>query len=127
MARTRTVAQFAGRVVNCRIFRLLVRTRFVFACVATCAVRLECRELPVDDLGISLVAGGTGQVVTVILWLIRQSRVPVVGWRPGIRVMTLATVDCRVEVTRVLAGGYRAVVAGSAGSQDLVVINRDDG
>ncbi len=90
-------------------------------------VGLKCGELPVNDIGVVLMAFGTCQVAAVILRLIRQARMTVVGWCPGIRAVAHAAVLCRIEVTRVLAGRDRAVVTGRTGSKHLIVIDVSDG
>lgn len=100
-----------------------MRPRFVVTGVAAGTVRLECGELPLHDFGIALVAFGALQVAAVVLRFIRQASVPVVCWRPRIRVVAQATVLCRIEMSRILAGCRRAVVAGRAGAKDLVVVH----
>ena len=59
----------------------------------------------------------------MVLWLIRQARVAVVRGGPRIRAMTHATVLRGIEVARVLAGGYCAVVAGRTRSKNLIMVH----
>ena len=79
--------------------------------MAAGAVRLECRELPVNDFCIALMTVSTGQRIAVIKWFVRKSGVAVVCWRPGIRVVAQTAVLCRIEVPRILACCKRTVVA----------------
>lgn len=93
--------------------------------MTTSAIGLERRELPVDNFRIALMAISALQVVAVVQWLIRQTNMLVIRWRPDVRVVTQAAVLRRIKVPRILAGRLRTIVAGRAGSQNLIVVNRD--
>ena len=122
MARTRAVAQFACGVVSVGILVLLMRSGSVVTGMAARAVRLEGRIPPVDDFRVVLMTRRTREVAAMIERLIGQTRVTVVRRRPGVRVMAQAAVLAGIEVARILAGRCRAVVAGGAGPENLVVI-----
>lgn len=127
MAGAGTVSQLTGRVLRVGILSLPVWPGFVVVCVTARTVRLKRGELPVDGLRIGLMTGSTQQRRLMILRLIRQACVTVIGWRPGNRVVAQAAILRRVEVTRVLAGGYGAIVAGRTGPQNLVVVHGEYG
>jgi len=126
MAGAATIAELAGRISSIGILMLFVRSRFVIACVTAGAVRLKGGELPVYDFGIVLMTSGTQKVAAVILRLIRQAGMAVICRRPGNRAVAQAAVLRRIEVTRVLTGRDRAVVAGRTGSKYLIVVHRGD-
>ena len=69
-------------------------------------------------------ASGAQEIAAVIKRFVRQSRVAEIGWRPSDRAMTQTAVLCSIEVTRVLAGCCRTVVAGRTGAKDLVMVHR---
>jgi len=68
-------------------------------------------------------ACGTQQRRAVIERLVRQARVAVVRGSPRIRAMAQTAVLRGIEVTRVLAGRYCAVVAGGTGSKHLIMVH----
>ena len=71
MASTGAVPQFARRVLDVRVFALLVWPRLVVARMTTRTVGLECRILPGDELGVGLVTPGALQVAAMILWFVQ--------------------------------------------------------
>lgn len=123
MTGARAIAQLACSVANVRIFRFFVRPGLVVVGVATCAVRLKCRELPIDHFGVALMAVRAVEVTAMIQWFVRQSGVTVVCGCPRIRDMTQPAILCRVEVAGIHTGGRGAIVARRTGSNDLVVID----
>ena len=123
MTGARAIAQFACSVANVRVLRLFVRPRLVVVGVTSCTVRLKCRELPIDHVGITLMAVNAVEVAAMIERFVGQSGVTVVCGCPRIRDMAQPTILYRVEVTGVHAGGRGAIVAGRAGAYDLVVID----
>lgn len=127
VAGTGAISQLARGVLPVGVFGLLVWSGLIVACVATRAIRLKGRELPVNNLRIRLMAFGTLEIAAVILRLVGQANMTIVGWRPRIRLVTHAAVLPGIEMTRVLAGGLRAVVAGRAGPEHLVVVYSDYG
>ena len=112
MARAGTVAQLTGRVIGIAI--LLVRPRSVVVRVTAGAIRLQGRQSPVNNFSVGLVAVGVGaiKVIAVIQWLIRQTRVSVIGWRPRIWAVAQTAVLRRIKVSRVLASRQVSIVAG---------------
>lgn len=123
MACTRTVAQLTGRVFGVRILALVVWSGLVIAGMATSTVRLQGGRLPGHDVGVAAMAFRAGQVVAMILRFVGQTGVAIVCRRPCIRVVTYAAVLRGVEVPGVWTCCCRAVVAGRARSEDLVVIH----
>lgn len=91
--------------------------------MATRAIWLECREPPIDDIGIALVAIRARQGVPVIERFVRQARVAIVSRRPCVRVVARAAVHGRIKVPRVLARRNRTVMARRTGSKYLIVID----
>ncbi len=91
--------------------------------MTTSTVRLEGGELPIHDVGVAAMAVRAGQVAAVILRLVWQAGVTKVCWRPCVRVVAHAAVLRGIEVSGVWACCGRAVVAGRARSQDLIVID----
>jgi len=124
MAGARAVSKLTGRVFDVRIFRLLVRSRLVVTCMTAGTIGLERRELPLYDLGVALMALSALQVVAVVLRLIRQTGVAVICWCPRVRAVAQTAVLGGIEVSRILTGCLCAVVAGRAGSENLVVVHR---
>jgi len=90
---------------------VLVNTRLVVTRVTTGTVWRVTRGGPVDDLGIRAMALGAGKVAAVIQRFIAQPGMTVIDRPPGIRVVAQATVLRRIEMSRVLTGRKRAVVA----------------
>jgi hypothetical protein len=123
VAGTGAVAKLTSGILNIRVLRFFVRAGFVITRVATGTVRLECRELPVNNLGVALVTFCASQIIPVILRLVRQARMAIVNWRPGIRVVTQTAILRRIEMPRVLSRRKRTVVARRAGPKHLVVVH----
>jgi len=120
----RAVSEFAGRVSGVRVLVLLVRPRLVVAAVAPRTIGLERRETPAYGFGIALVADRARKVAAMIERLVWQSCMTIVDRSPRVRVVATAAVLRRIEMARVLSGRRRAVVAGRAGAEHLVVIHR---
>lgn len=70
------------------------------------------RRRPVHCVRIGIVALGAVEIAAVIKRLVSQPGVTEIRRSPPIRGMALATIHGSVEVTRILAGGIGAVVAG---------------
>ena len=105
---------------------VLIYAGLVVTRVTACAIGLVTWRRPADHVRIVLVAFGTSEVATMILWFIRKSGMPVVGRQPRDRTMTHATVLRGIEVARILSRGCCAVVARRTGAQNLVVIHGRD-
>lgn len=124
VAGARAVTQFTRRVAHVGILMFLVWPGFVIARVTACTIRLKCRELPRNEFGVGLVAGGAWQVAAMVLRLVRQGhmaiirRCPTVGYVAGVAFLR------GIKVTRVRAGGSYAVVTGRAGAKHLRVVDR---
>ena len=91
--------------------------------MATRAIWLECRELPIDDIGVALVAILTRQWVPMIERFVRQARVPILSRGPRVRVVAGPAVNGGIKVPWVLAGRNVAVMTRRAGAKNLVVID----
>ena len=110
MARTTAVTQFADRVLGIAVF--LMRPGFVIVRVTACAIGLESRILPINNLGVRPVTLGTWEVATVILWLVGQGHVAVIRGRPGVaRVADIALLR-GAKVIPVGTSCRHAIVAG---------------
>ena len=78
--------------------------------MTTGTIRPECRELPIDRFGISLMTSRARKVATVVQRLVCQAGVAIIGRCPGDRIVAQAAVLASVEVRRVLTGSGCAVV-----------------
>ena len=68
-------------------------------------------------------ASGALEITAMIKWLVAQPGVTVIRRGPDGRAMAQAAVLRSIEVPRIHPGSGRAVVAGRAGAQDLIVID----
>ena len=91
--------------------------------MATRAIWLECREPPIDDIGIALVAIRACQGDLVIERFVRQARVAIISRSPRVRAVAGPAVHGSIKVPRVLARRNRTVMAGRTGSKYLIVID----
>ena len=91
--------------------------------VATSAIRLVDRSLPVHCLRIILMAAGAGEIAGVIQRLVTQTHVLVDMRSPSIGRMAVIALKIRHKVPLVLAGRRVAIMAGEAGANDLRVIH----
>ena len=123
VASTGTITQFTCGVLDRRIFGFLMWTGLIVSGMAAGAIWLECRELPINHLGVALVTRGTSKVAAVIERFVWQARVAVVSRSPRVRVMAQAAVLCGVEVSGILAGCNSTVMARCARPKHLVVVN----
>jgi len=95
----------------------------VVTAVASSAIRLESRELPVDCFGVALMALRTCQVAAVVLRLVRQAGMAIVSGCPGGRAVAQTAILTCIEMPGVLPACGGAVVAGRARAENLVVVH----
>lgn len=126
MAGAGTVPELTRRIFGVRALRFLVRPGFIVAGVASGAVGLKCRELPVHELGVGLVTVGAIEISAVVLRFVGQTDVTIVGGRPCIGDMADIAVFHGIEMGRVLTGREDPVVAGRTGAKNLIVIDGYD-
>ena len=90
--------------------------------VATSAIRLVDRSLPVHCLRIILMAARAGEIAGVIQRLVTQTHVLVDMRSPSIDRMAVIALKIRHKVPLVLAGRRVAIMAGRTGAQHLSVV-----
>ena len=112
MACAGAVAQFADGIRDVGVFRFLVRISLEITGMTTRAVRLIGRKLPGHGIAVVLMTFGAGEVLAMVLRLVRQACVPVVRRGPRVRVVAGVTLLRCIEVSGVSAGRDCAVVAG---------------
>lgn len=118
----------AARTILVALYAVVfVDTRLVVPGVTASAGRLIARRRPVHGIGVRAVTVGAVKVSTMIQRLVGKPEMTIVCGRPAIRRMTKAAILRRVEVARIHSSRCRAVMAGRAGANNLVVVNGHDG
>ena len=91
--------------------------------MATSASRRITGRRPIHRIRVGVVAVGAIKITSMIERFVRQAGVAEARRCPTVWGMALATIHRGTKVSRVHAGGIRAVVAGCTGAQHLVVVH----
>ncbi len=124
---TRAITQFAYRVADVRIFVFLVWSRPVIVGMASCTVRLVRGSRPGHRVGVALVTRGAGEIAAMVQRLVRQAHVHIDVRNPGNGLVTDIALLLRAEMAVVLACRGSSIMTGRAGTENLAVINGNDG
>lgn len=102
---------------------MVVLAGFVIARMATRTGGRVTGRRPIHGIRVGVVAVGAVKITSMIERFVRQAGVAEARWRPTIWGVALTTIHRGTKVSRVHAGGIRAVVAGRTGAQHLVVVH----